>query len=186
MISESIFTLEKRSQNQKTCFRSDRRTPARKTWWKGGLQDKEYDLHIRDADARSPTLAQNCMTTRTEAKTVAAATEPVECRKISMKGKVVGVSRAPSTSVKLKSVAISMPKAKLPLMTMVNMIARGTTTEASWISSDIYHLVSLPLAFAPLQRGYCYVNGPICACSPCQTSFRDLLTDRIDHAPVKV
>ena len=65
----------------------------------------------------------------------------------------MGVVNAPWTSVRLKSVAINIPKAKVPLMKMVNMIERGTTTEASWISSDIYSFVSLPVALAPAGKG---------------------------------
>ena len=97
---------------------------------------------MRDAEARRPTLAQNCMITRMDDMTVAPATDPVEWSRISMYGYPVGVFSAPSTSVKLNSVIISIPNARLPLMKMVNMIERGTTTEASWISSDIYSRVN--------------------------------------------
>ena len=77
------------------------------------------------------------MTMRIEAKIVAPVMEPEDFSKISMYGYLVGVSNALSTSFKLKSVIINMLKPKLPLIKMVNMIERGTMTEAFLISSDI-------------------------------------------------
>ena len=66
-------------------------------------------------------------------------TEPVACRKISMKGNPIVVSalKAASISPVQKIVAMSMPKPSAPLMMTLVAIERGTLTAALAISSDI-------------------------------------------------
>ena len=56
-------------------------------------------------------------------------------RKISIKGKRVGVLSAASMSPMQKSNANAIPKPNVPLRKMLNVMARGTMTAAFWISS---------------------------------------------------
>lgn len=57
-------------------------------------------------------------------------TELVAWRKISMNGNPVGDSNAASKSPRQINTAMIIPKPKLPLITRVSMIERGTITDA--------------------------------------------------------
>jgi hypothetical protein len=65
------------------------------------------------------------------------ATEPVAWRKIDMNGYPVGDLRAASMSPRQKSIAISMPNPRSPLMRTLSIIEAGTAVDAFLISSDI-------------------------------------------------
>ena len=75
--------------------------------------------------------------TTIEARAVVPPIDLVAWRKISMNGKPVGDSRTSSRLPMPKSVAISMPNPRQPLISMLVMIDRGTETDGFSISSDI-------------------------------------------------
>ena len=93
---------------------------------------------MREADARIPMLAHHCIVVTIEAIKAEPATEPVERKRISIKGYPVADLMAASTSLRLNSVAINIPNPKQPLMKRVVIIDLGMTRDAFWISSDIY------------------------------------------------
>lgn len=74
----------------------------------------------------------------TDAIVAEPAIEPVDCRKISMNGSPVGDSRAAGKSTMLNRVAMSIDNPRLPLITRVRIMERGTVMDGFWISSDIY------------------------------------------------
>lgn len=69
--------------------------------------------------------------------TVAPAIEPVAWVKISMNGYPVGLAAATDRSPAQKRTANNIAKASTPLMKILAIMDRGTTSEASLISSDI-------------------------------------------------
>ena len=63
--------------------------------------------------------------------------ESTACRKMAMKGYPVGVDRTVSGSPRQNSKAKSIPKPMIPLIAILKIMARGTTTAAFFISSAI-------------------------------------------------
>ena len=80
--------------------------------------------------------------TTIEVKAVVPPIDLVAWRKISMNGKPVGDLRTSSRLPMPKSVAISMPNPRQPLISMLVMIDRGTETDGFSISSDILGIIS--------------------------------------------
>ena len=74
------------------------------------------DQHMREADARIPMLAHHCIVVTIEAIKAEPATEPVERKRIFIKGYPVADLMAASTSLRLNSVAINIPKPMQPLI----------------------------------------------------------------------
>jgi hypothetical protein len=93
-----------------------------------------------------------------------------------MKGSPVVVSNAAFMLSRLKSVTINIPNPRLPLITILSIIARGTIIEAFSISSDIWESVSSSAALAPSNVGNLYVNCTIRTCS----LHQNLLWKRLD------
>ena len=73
-----------------------------------------------------------------EAMAVAAFAELVACRKISVKGKPVGVVRTASKLPRPKRVARRMARPRRPLMRREVGMERGTAREGLGISSNIF------------------------------------------------
>ena len=85
-----------------------------------------------------------------EARAVVPAVDLVAWRKISINGKPVGDVRTLSRLPMPKSVAISMPNPRQPLISMLVMIDRGTETDGFSISSDILGMISRMLRILSL------------------------------------
>lgn len=116
----------------------------RHTWLrvpeKGKPLSRANDQIMRDAVARNPMVVLKARATRMADMPVLPPTEPVACMKISIKGKpmVFWAASASSGLPMQKMTAISIPKPREPLMMMLRMMDRGTSTAALAISSDIY------------------------------------------------
>ena len=93
----------------------------------GKPRSRQKDQHILEAVASMPIFAEKAMVATMLIMAAVPATEPVQSRKICMKGYFVGVSRVFSTSFRLNRVASSTASPKAPLMKILVMMERGTT-----------------------------------------------------------
>ena len=103
----------------------------------GRPRSRENDQTIRAELAIEAITAENASVVTMAVITVAPAIEPVAWVKISMNGYPVGLAAAAVRSPAQKRTAINIAKASTPLMKMLATMDRGTTEEASLISSDI-------------------------------------------------
>ena len=95
-------------------------------------------------------VAQMARAITIEARAVVPAIDLVAWKKISINGKPVGDVRTLSRLPMPKSVAISMPNPRQPLISMLVMMDRGTETDGFSISSDILGMISRMLRILSL------------------------------------
>jgi hypothetical protein len=96
---------------------------------------------MREAVATNPMVPQKERTMIMDVMPVAPPVEFVTCRKISMKGNpiVLAALNVFSGLPIQKIVAMSMPKPRVPLITTLATIERGTLIDGFSISSDIWY-----------------------------------------------
>ena len=116
----------------------------------GRPRSRANDQVILDEVAIKPMVAQMARAMTMEARAVVPAVDLVAWRKISIKGKPVGDVRTLSRLPMPKSVAISMPNPRQPLISMLVMIDRGTETDGFSISSDILGFISAMFGMSSL------------------------------------
>jgi len=110
----------------------------------GRARSREKDHIWREVEATIPTVAQRDKATIIDVMSAAPVTDCTACWKISMNGKPVLVLSAASISPMQKRSARAIPSPMTPLSMMLEMMARGTTIEACWISSDMWMAPSAP------------------------------------------
>ena len=108
---------------------------------KGRPRSLANDHVILDEVAIKPMVAQMARAITMEARAVVPAVDLVAWRNISMNGKPVGDLRTLSRLPMPKSVAISMPNPRQPLISMLVMMDRGTEIDGFSISSDILGII---------------------------------------------